>query len=394
MVIKGLTDRGRVPTLPYIGKLRKGSEATGGIGKDLTYFRFTSDRPDVERAFRSAYGDAPRSIEVVLPYATPDENLEVWQEAYTAGGFQHRCDGETMVLWRDEKGIIRHDPKPCPFAGKPRTQNSCKPVARLTVILPKLIEAGYVGYVTVESHSVNDIINLKDSLDATYQSAAAHGADLRGILYTLYRAPVNISTPGTDGKRVRREKWLLFIVPATEWVLGMQRLARQSQAEILGGEVKLLPSETVDVETGEVLTMPEPEPELEEDNDDAYAELVEVGPDEVPWQKDDVSLAVLDSVARDLGLSDEAVSAALSLEKGQSLGDFEGTWDEAADLLEKYAIVLWAQRELGLTGKQILGALEVKRVRDYKGSYDEMRAVLQAAAARVAHAAPAEQEAV
>jgi hypothetical protein len=201
MAIKRLT---REASFPLIGKLRKGGvrpESGKAPGKDLTYFRFDSDDAHATKCFTAAYGDQPAQVNVFLPHQTASQNFSCWQEAYVAGGLTHRCDGETCVIWLDGKKYST-EPKPCP--------GGCKEVGRLMVIIPELQR---FAYVTVETHSINDIIRLQENL----QAVEFLRGDLRGIPFILKRTPVEISTPTPDGKRARREKWLLSIEVDPVW---------------------------------------------------------------------------------------------------------------------------------------------------------------------------------
>lgn len=194
----------REASFPLIGKLRKGGvrpESGKAPGKDLTYFRFDSDDAHAQKCFTAAYGDQPAQVNVFLPHQTAAANFSCWQEAYVAGGLTHRCDGETCVIWLDGTKY-RTDPKPCP--------GGCKEVGRLMVIIPELQR---FAYVTVETHSINDIIRLQENL----QAVEFLRGDLRGIPFILKRTPVEISTPTADGKRARREKWLLSIEVDPVW---------------------------------------------------------------------------------------------------------------------------------------------------------------------------------
>lgn len=237
---------------PIIGKLRKGDKKPNEkqMGKDLDYFRFDTDDADAMSKFAAKYGSEPKAINVYLPFRTIDENFSCWQEAYTAGGLKHRCDGETCVIWQDEQGKYRHDPKPCP--------GGCKEVGRLTVVIPELLR---FAYVSVETHSVNDIMQLQRNLNAAF----ALRGDLTGIPFLLIRRPVEISTPsGNDGKRARRTKALLFLEPHPEWVqvklLEMrQNFTSQSEA----GYKQLMDGRTVAASTGEILEY------VDEDDEDA-----------------------------------------------------------------------------------------------------------------------------
>lgn len=212
--IKGLTDIAR-PRWPSLGKLRKGSEkGQNRPGRDLDYFRFTSDRPEVEAAFIQEYGETPRELAVYLPLKHTEEVFATWQEHWEAGGLVHRCDGEHCVIWREGSEYVRADdysaPKPCP--------GDCKPVGRLEVLLFGLFQHGFVGTVTLETHSLNDIQSIHASLLQTEEKRGDAG--LEGIEFILSRRRAKVSTPGEDGKRARREMWLVYLEPSAKWVAG------------------------------------------------------------------------------------------------------------------------------------------------------------------------------
>lgn len=225
-------------SFPIIGKLRKGDKKGGNQpGKDLEYFRFDSDDADALQKFSAAYGPEPKAITVYLPFRTIEDNFTCWQEEYTAGGLKHRCDGETCVIWQDEHGSYSHEPKPCP--------GGCKEVGRLTVVIPELMR---FAYVSVETHSINDILQLQRNLNAAF----ALRGDLTNIPFLLIRRLVEISTPsGTAGKRARRTKALLFLEPHPDWV--QVKLLEMRRNAIGGAQMKqLADGRMVDSTTGEI----------------------------------------------------------------------------------------------------------------------------------------------
>lgn len=251
----------REAAFPCVGRLRKGGKkevktvTKNGqqkeietYGKDLTYFRFDSDDARATAHFRAAYGDEPAQVNVFLPHQTAAQNFSCWQEAYLAGGLTHRCDGETCVIWLDGTKY-RTDPKPCP--------GGCKEVGRLMVIIPELQR---FAYVTVETHSINDIIRLQENL----QAVEFLRGDLRGIPFILKRTPVEISTPTPDGKRARREKWLLSIEVDPAWAAlqleSMHRAALTADGVTID-ESRLLTTAYIEDEDGDdEITVPDPEP--------------------------------------------------------------------------------------------------------------------------------------
>jgi len=235
MPIRGLTDR-VTPSFPRLGKLRKGGESVerkrkdgstyNTYGEDLSYFRFTAEggRSDIQDMFEQIFGPQPAVIHAFLPRATPEEVFPTWREKWVSGGLLHRCDGEMMTLWRDEKGKMRSDSKPCPYFGKEQTEEEsrrdppCKEVGRLSLIVPELVRAGFVGYVTLETHSKNDLTAIQACLLAAAEARGDNPLGLRGIEFVLKRELRTISTPSSDGKRARRDKWMVVIEPAADWV--------------------------------------------------------------------------------------------------------------------------------------------------------------------------------
>lgn len=312
--IIGLTDSVR-PAFPLLGKLRKGAAQGGrGPGRDLDHFRFTSDNPAIVRAFQEAYGSEPRAIPCVLPYAGVEDNFATWKEAWVAGGLQHRCDGQTCVIWLTDKGTYSREPVPCP--------GGCKQVGRLNLVLPELVRAGHVGYVTVETHSVNDLLNLQASLEAAAQLAP--NGDLRGIRWVLRRVPERISTPAQNGGRARRESWMLKLTPDARWA------QRQFEAALEAGEVRALPAGPahVDVETGEIVDV---------SDDDAADDAVDAEYDEVEEPMEETPPPAF--------LDDEANRAAvLDYLVGRGVAD-----NVAAEEVARW-------RQLGLSRQQVQGA--------------------------------------
>lgn len=218
MAIKGITDRQEA--YPIIGTLRKGDpKPVNGNrpGKNLTYFRFTSDDPAVVASFYENYPEKPHKINVLLPADKAEQNFDAWMEKWVAGGLVHRCDGETCVLWRKDNGKYSTEPKPCP--------GGCDYVGRLAVIIPEL---GRLATVTILTTSYHDIKNLSAQL-RKYEIASPTGS-LQGIPFVVTRKKAMISTPMKDGRRARREEWLLSIETQPEWT--QRQIAAQQQAAL------------------------------------------------------------------------------------------------------------------------------------------------------------------
>jgi len=248
MPIKGLTSRDDLkPRLPRLGKLRKGAEKKGNKpGQDLSHFRFTSDNEKVEKAFYDAYSKEPRVINVILFHETLEENFETWIEAWDSSGLVFRSDGENWVVWRDGSSYIR---------GKKAHQDhpDQKEVGRLEVIIPELLQQGFVGSVTLETHGNHDLRNIASVL----MTAEEERGSLRGAQFVLRRVEEEISVPGWGDRKGQRSK-------AKKWLVKLEMPRRIFENLLNAPEPEKQLPESVDIETGEVVEVeaePEPEPQ-------------------------------------------------------------------------------------------------------------------------------------
>jgi hypothetical protein len=87
--------------------------------------------------------------------------------------------------------------------------------------------------VTMETHSINDILSIQACVLAIVEARGTE--DLRGVGFILRRVEQAISTPGKDGKRVRRNKWLVKLEPAAEWVTAQLEAARTTALALPAG---------------------------------------------------------------------------------------------------------------------------------------------------------------
>lgn len=227
MPIKGLTDRGQA--FPQIGTIRKGDKKTENKpGKDLTYFRVEIDEREKEAiaSFDKAYGPKPTDLNVLLPFNEIEKFWDAWRELYNTGALVHRCDGEFVnyeidpvsgqVLvrdWLNDQG----ERVACKLQKHPDKRKRCRPVGRLKVVIPEL---GRLGYFTLNTTSLFDVIHISEQLGALAQ---INNGQMAGVPMILKRRPAMVSTPITDKetgqtKRARVEKWLISIEANPKWV--------------------------------------------------------------------------------------------------------------------------------------------------------------------------------
>lgn len=324
MPIQGLTTNNE-GKLPYIGVLRKGGEKQTKIkdgreytvfGKDLNYYRFTSDDPTVTARFNAIFGETPGEITVQLPFQTTEENFDAWKEAWAAGGLVHRCDGVTMVRWQEKDGTFSDEPKPCDSHTKPE-RDRCKEVGRLKVYIREL---GRMALVTVLTHSKHDIVNIHGALKVLEKQCGS----LTGIPFVLKRKEVAISAL-EKGKRVTRKKWLIHIEPSPAWA---ERLI-EAQA------MAALPS----VERLQLNAAPEDSVIDDEWDDDEWIEDVQPDPPASIAPACDTELAAIRAIGAEVGADWGKTFAYFKVKSLEEL-TVEQARDLLAQLTKKRAAVI------------------------------------------------------
>lgn len=216
LAILGLTDR--PSRLPRIGTIHKGApKPERGPGRDLNYFRLSSEDSDLMMAWESAFGDKPTSFPVYLAYDDPDNSFDTSREEFVAGGLIHRCDGETCQIRLIDGKNYSREPAPCPYAQTKYTdprERPCKPIGKLRVIVPELRR---IGVLELGTHSLHDIISLSSNISLYALLARQAGRPLSGIPFILSRREREISTPSGTTGRARRKVSLVSLDIDPRW---------------------------------------------------------------------------------------------------------------------------------------------------------------------------------
>jgi hypothetical protein len=240
MPIYGLTDPESLRYgcgLPRIARLYKGAEkpeSGNKPGADLKHFRveFEEQYTWLEESWEMLYGKTPTQFgRVFLAQNTLHEAFPTWKEEWNATTLLHRCDGRTQTChYEAASSSYSHKPIDCAVSGNPACK--CKPVGRLNLILPELIEAtGVMGFVSISTHSLNDILTISSYLNDIFVMARK----LTGIPFVFGRAQESISVPkpqGKPGERIRVAKSLLYIHVDPDYTLA-QLLPVLAQAQPL-----------------------------------------------------------------------------------------------------------------------------------------------------------------
>lgn len=202
-----------------LGRIRLGEKGSKGEPKKLTTLRFTSASKALLDAIAEKHGGTVRpwegapdegyfevttdtpQIDVILPPVFSDQDgaptapYSQFFEAWSGGGCQRRCDGETELL----------SGKPCMCAplvvDKGEEARTCKVTTRVSVMMP---DVPGIGVWRLESHGYNAAVELPGTLEILLMAAAEHKF-IPAVLRVEQR------TKKVPGEGTRR-----FIVPVIE----------------------------------------------------------------------------------------------------------------------------------------------------------------------------------
>ena len=224
--------------------IKKKSERTGKEYPAETPHFVLKDAPGLA----DLYGLTPKRLNIYLPFDEVDRNLVAWHQLWVAGGLLCRGDGERIEYAVDPKTgekvigkgqafstgtfdgmkMTAGRPVRCPGMAHdlyPRCQK-CRPNALLIVLIR---EVPRLAYYQIATSSIHNIVNLTGQMRWVKENIGR----LQGVPFILERRPDAISTPGQNGQRVRRDKYLLHLEPDPEWVKAM--LADMHQRALPGG---------------------------------------------------------------------------------------------------------------------------------------------------------------
>jgi len=244
---------------PRICKARKGgAKVDGKRGPDLTYWRFVSDDPAVAEIMEAIFATEEvdgvlraRSVRGLLFHDTVEDAYDVWRKQYgKSENLVHSCDGLNCNRWWDEKALAYStEPIPCPELDKPDDKRLCQPQGRLRLLVPELMEHGFVGYVEFLADGDIDIPAITRQLAAIKAMSPQNSLD--GVPVIVKRVKKTVPTPARQGfPRGRKESWLVEVVADPTWIVAMLGARKTAMlARPVGG-----------------LALPEPEGEVVEDS--------------------------------------------------------------------------------------------------------------------------------
>jgi hypothetical protein len=238
--------------LTVVGRLWKGSaKGEKTAGKDLqNKFRFESGDEN-RRLFEEFYGSSyPESIRIYLPYNEADKVFETWNEAYTAQGFKHRCNGDRIIQemcpYKVKSGKsevtrwIRTDTdKPCQRGDRPIC-DECGHQGRLFFYVRDLYDRlGSVKCFMMTVTGTHDISGFHEQLSAlqakygSLMSSPIPSPFTYGMIpYILSRQEISISRPNGEA-RARGKAWVLTISEDPDWLEMMQRWHQTNEVKRL-----------------------------------------------------------------------------------------------------------------------------------------------------------------
>lgn len=240
-------------TLLEIGKLFKGGpkKKGGTYGDDLDHFRFVPDKAleafpaegdaanlleEMAQRFQSKFGPSPKTLRIQLIYPDIDRSFVRDNRLGSASKngtytVTRICDGTTCSRWMDDNYNIHNTPIPCEAKdGDQECPRGCKPYSKLSF---RLVDLGYPGLVTLEPKSINDIVNIGATLEASAQTYPEY--KLNEITFVLYRYEAMVSTPAHGKQR----KWLCGLRVDPAFDAFAEKVRSQNRDRLLRGELAM-----------------------------------------------------------------------------------------------------------------------------------------------------------
>ncbi|HEY9640315.1 MAG TPA: hypothetical protein V6C57_07515 [Coleofasciculaceae cyanobacterium] len=249
MPIKNETDRhlrneSYHPRLRVVCTMHKGAPKQGNnAGQDLRdCFRFETKVPELASYFKREYGDRPKEIRLYLPYEDVEQNFPTWMESWSASGFKHRCDRETICEKMVETKVgdkcywRRQDvQEPCPYVNAPECP-TCRRTGRLFFHIREFYHAGFTQACMMTITGAHDVIDLTEEL-ARYQQQYCNNLSaspfpsaqtLGFIPWVMRRVEKTIFRPILErgkqtGGRAKGSAWVVSLAPDPEWLAGLMR---------------------------------------------------------------------------------------------------------------------------------------------------------------------------
>lgn len=305
--IAGLTDAPRA--FIKLGMIKKGelvefTRKDGSKGTrpvDLDYFRVTfspgAKAEAIEQAFRAAYGDRPRQLNVRFADVSIKEVWDANFECYKKGGMVAKVgtneSGPFWIFYRDletSEVLVRHG-SPVGAAGREFIEKPIdlsapiynlengdpallEPVGRLQVVIPEVAHID-VGYFEFQPTSPRDIRNISAELGMYAAMAASYGNTITGIPFVLGRREENV-TKNINGKLSKGLSWPVHLTAGGVWgKQAIEMIERLALPEYIEAEVKDVPVSSPDWDKApEEWTEEELQPPIEMTYDEAKAVIV------------------------------------------------------------------------------------------------------------------------
>ena len=252
MPITGLTDKLSTRTeTNRLGSCWKGDrKKSNRAGKDLIdKFRLELPAP-YDAAVKAAYGTTwPTEVRVFFPHHTTDEVFETWNDAFTAKGLAHRCNGENIVREvgmvdsyrggkKYKKRSAENVSKPCLKKPGEAICSKCVSTGYLKFVIRELFPYAGMSQVVMQSLTgITDVIGVTKQLRALEErygslreSPVPSPSTWNHIPFVLKRVPREIARPmmDTDGGYARTTAYPIVITEDPEWLKFWQEATQRA----------------------------------------------------------------------------------------------------------------------------------------------------------------------
>lgn len=237
--IKGITDQFR---LPRVGKIHLGKKKKGRKGEyptQLPYFYvYESDTTPAEAlaAFQKIYGDEPTELKVQFPTNNPEDWADQYLRYYTQSwGLTCKGDGEqgqakwdaARKTWADrETEDWEYFILPtCGPGCKLYDEGRCKPVMRLSFLLP---DVPGLGIWQLDTSSINSMNSINGMVELVRRITSGR---LAFFPFTLTRCQIIVQPKGEKTKTV----YIIDLRPENNLTIGQTHALMEDKSELPAG---------------------------------------------------------------------------------------------------------------------------------------------------------------
>lgn len=227
---------------------QQGFELIGTLSKgtpdmiELDHFRLklSAGYEYLRPFFQRSFGDMKRIDRVFVLGVEVETAFTYWYEQYNdeTGQFEHRCDGENRVKYRNDKGHVVSGKLPC-LKASPAGECECNPRGRLHCRLERIEGGtGVQGRYLFTTGSMNDILHILSKLRDIANTVKQYGHELYEVPLIIERVPDVLKTDDGNGGFGESLHYMINITADPDFI---RRLSQEKRNPEKRGNASYLP---------------------------------------------------------------------------------------------------------------------------------------------------------